>query len=267
MSDKAQKKQSGFFSDLMSGPENLEQSLLGPDYNYVKKIKNPSQLGMSSDGSLGALENDIGGLINYVRVLVDGRGSGTTVGGPLGNKFFLQTGGTCKAKDTGESVTRYLYVNNVPTGNIPFISQAAGMDFTEFEGLVPGILEDLEVFDPFRIFSAFQAGDEPECQKIKMKVTPSKNSNQKDVQTEYVADYDIRYLDSCLFEFNNKQNPVTKGTCAEGFNTRGGIQKHPSSGKHTMHYDPSAEITEAVFFLILSLLLLFVVYKLLSKKM
>ena len=32
---------------------------------------------------------------------------------PLGDKFFLQTGATCNDTESGETVTRSLYVNNV----------------------------------------------------------------------------------------------------------------------------------------------------------
>lgn len=60
----------------------------GPTYPYYKNIKTPTQLGMSSNGTLSALGNDINGLINYVSVLVEGNSKASATGRPLGNKFF-----------------------------------------------------------------------------------------------------------------------------------------------------------------------------------
>lgn len=253
-------KQNDFFENIMSNPGNIEKELLGPNYSYWKQIKTPEEMGMSAGASINDLENDISGLINYIEVLVTGRGNGSKTGQPLGDKFFLQTGATCKAKDTGDTTTRYIYVNNVPTGNIPFISQAAGMDFSTFEGLIPGILEDLEVLNPFRIFSAFKLGEEPECQKIEMETIDA--ANKKSKQSEYVATYDIRQMDPCIFTLNNKTNPITKSTCKEGFNTRGGIEKHKSK---PMVLTPVVDISEALFYFILSCLMLYLIYKIVNK--
>ena len=53
----------------------LGDDILGPKYNYHTKVKNPKQLGMSSDGNMGALARDVRGLISYVELLVDGGGN------------------------------------------------------------------------------------------------------------------------------------------------------------------------------------------------
>jgi len=274
MSDSQNKKtssgadeQNDFFENLMENPKGLSADFTGPEYNYWKQIKSPQDMGMSASGNIGALENDVEGLMNYIKVLVTGQGGGSYPGKPLGNKYFLQTGGTCKARDTGDVVTRYLYVNNVPTGNIPFISQAAGEDFDTFEGLLPGILEDLESLDPLRIFAAFKLGEEPPCRKITMDTTPTSENKFKDQDTQYVADYDIRYLDACLFNLMGNKNPVTGEPCREGFNTRGGIQKHPRKLKPLKFDSSETDISEAILYFILSCIMLYVVYKLMKKTM
>lgn len=273
MSDSSSKKQgtveqNNFFEKLMSNPEDISTDFTGPEYSYWKQIKSPEDMGMSAGGSIGALENDVSGLINYVKVLVTGQGGGSYPGRPLGNKYFLQTGGTCKARDTNDIVTRYLYVNNVPTGNIPFISQAAGENFDTFEGLIPGILQDLEALNPVRIFAAFKLGEEPPCRKITMETSPTSENNNQERQTEYVADYDIRYLGSCLFNLMGNKNPVTGEPCREGFNTRGGIQKHQKHKSTPMNFNSSSlDISEAIFYFILSGLILFIIYKISIKSM
>jgi hypothetical protein len=54
------------------------------------------------------MANNIDGLIQYVQVLVTGGGASTT-GGPLGNKFFLQTGGKCSDVKTKQEVDVFEY--------------------------------------------------------------------------------------------------------------------------------------------------------------
>ena len=65
-----------------------DSSFLGPSYDYWKNIKQPSQMGMSSEGSLDALATNVDGLLSYVQVLVTGGGNASNTGKPLGNKFF-----------------------------------------------------------------------------------------------------------------------------------------------------------------------------------
>ena len=98
------------FSRAMDDVDQLQEDLLGPDYNYTKQIKSPEEMGMSSKGSTTAISNNISGLIGYTQVLVTGSGNASKTGGPLGDKFFLQTGAKCKDKKTKESVTRSIYV-------------------------------------------------------------------------------------------------------------------------------------------------------------
>ena len=128
---------SNFFEDVSKDATQIEEQLLGPNYKYYAKIKTPSELGMSSKGSFGALADDISGLISYAEVLVTGNSKASKTGGPLGPQFFLKTGQQCKAKDTGKMTTRYIYMDQKPNGNIPFISGGLGVNFSEFRGLIP----------------------------------------------------------------------------------------------------------------------------------
>jgi len=142
------------FQAVLTDATNVENNLLGPAYPYYKNINSPnsSNMNMSSNGTLSALGQDIEGLIAYVQLLVEGGGNASIPGGPLGNKFFLKTGAKCIDTETNEEVDRYIYIDNVPSGNIPFVSSALGQNFTEFEGLIPGAMSDLNVFNPYSIF-------------------------------------------------------------------------------------------------------------------
>jgi hypothetical protein len=201
------------FQEVLTDAKGVEEKLLGPDYPYYKNIKTPKEIGMSSKGSLSALGNDINGLIQYVELLVSGNSKASATGKPLGNKFFLQTGAKCVDKTTKEQQDRYIYINNVPIGNVPFISSGMGVNFSEFKGIIPGMMGNLNALNPFAIMQAFMSGTTPDCQEITMQTIDV--NNNKSSETHFVTLVDINNMDPCLFP--NKKNPVTKEKCREAF--------------------------------------------------
>ena len=217
---------SNFFTDIKEDVDQVELNLLGPSYKYYEKVSTPGQMGMSSEGSLDALVKDASGLINYVELLVSGTGPGSTTGKPLGDQFFLKTGAKCKDVKTGNIETRYAYINNIPTGQIPFISSGLGMDFDSFKGLIPAVLQDMEDLNPFDIFKGFLEGATPDCQELTMETTPSSINNNASRQTEYVTLSDIKSMDPCIFSLNNYVNPITKKTCREAFSNINNNKKY-----------------------------------------
>jgi hypothetical protein len=185
-------------------------------YNYAANVRTPGAIGMSPDGTLTALGNDITGLISYTQLLVEGTGKASATGQPMGNKFFLKTMGTCQDIDTGDTVDRYIYINNIPMGNIPFISESIGGNFSSFRGLIPGMFSDMEVFNPVTIAKGFMAGSMPSCRAINMGTVDVNNNVAS--ETQFVADVDIEAIDPCLF--SNKKNPITNAGCIEVFSNR-----------------------------------------------
>jgi hypothetical protein len=200
---------SNLFEDVLKDAKGVEEKLLGPSYPYYKNIKMPSDIGMSDKGTIKALGKDIDGLIQYVEVLVTGKSKASKTGGPLGNKFFLQTGAKCVDTKTNEQVTRYIYVNNIPQGNIPFISSGLGTNFTDFKGLIPGAMSNLNVLNPFNILQSFLSGGTPPCQEITMQTVDV--NNNKSSETHYVTLVDIGNTDPCSFP--DKKNPQTGAKC------------------------------------------------------
>jgi hypothetical protein len=197
-----------------SNLSGLQDQLLGPDYNYSAQIKAPQQMGMSGAGSFSVLENDITGLMNYVRVLITGRGNASRTGEPLGTKFFLPTAVKCKDKATDKEVTRSLYINNVPDGSLPFISQGmGGVSFPEFKGLVPGLMSNLAQINPLQILQAFTTGASPTCQAITMETINSNNVRGSD--TGYVTNTDIDLMPNTWFTMGGKPDTTEK----ESFDT------------------------------------------------
>ena len=114
---------------------------------------------------------------------------------PLGNKFFLKTVGKCENTSTGELQDRYIYVNNVPTGNIPFLSAVAGTDLSEFRGLAPGILTNLNVLNPITLIESMFAGGSPSCHEVTWPTID--NNGVETYETNYVIDDDVKNMDPC----------------------------------------------------------------------
>ena len=187
---------------------NSISSQVSGAYDYSSQIKSPEEMGAGSKGDYTTLSKDIKAMQGYIDVLVSGNSKAQRIDGPLGNKYFLDTGGSCTSSQTGADVQRYTYINNVPDGTIPLISGAMGTKFTQYEGLVPGILEDLGYIDPSVLFGAFSTGS-TDCREITMPVRD--NDNNTGVESNYVAESDISTFDACWFE--QKINPVTGAKC------------------------------------------------------
>lgn len=247
---------SNLFQEVLKDAQGVENKLLGPAYPYYQNIKAPSQIGMGTEGSIKQMAQDINGLIQYVEVLVTGNSQASSTGQPLGNKFFLKTGAKCAAidtctdpsnVDTCQQVDRYIYVDNVPSGNIPIISGALGVNFSEFKGLIPGSMGNLSVLNPFAIMQAFLSGSTPPCQQLTMQTIS--NTNVKSSETNYVTLTDISNMNPCIF--SNGKNPVTGKNCVETF----------QNNEINMPDDPLAQM----YFASLGVLGLFILYRLMEK--
>jgi len=243
---------------VLKDAKNVEEKLLGPSYPYYKNIKTPKELGMSDKGTIKALGDDVNGLINYVKVLVEGKGKASTTGQPLGNKFFLNTGAKCLDKNTKKEVDRYIYVNNVPQGNIPIISQGLGVNFSEFRGLIPGTISGLNVLNPYAIMQSFLSGSTPQCQKLTMQTID--NNNNKSSETHYVTLIDIQNMDPCSFQ--NNKNPITGKSCRQAFqNIKDNQNDDMNIDKIKLPQDPIAQL----YFLSLSAVAIYILYRLIEK--
>jgi len=241
---------SNLFESVLSDAKGVEEKILGPDYDYVKKIKSPEQLGISDDGNLSTLVRDIDGLIRYTEVLVTGDGASTT-GEPLGNKFFLQTGQKCKDVATGEEVTRHVYIDNVPNGSIPFITSAFGAKFTTFEGLIPGAMSSVTSINPFAMMQSFLSGGVPDCKSVTLEVV--NNNNMKSLETHFLTLVDINNLEG--FENNNSLQTST---------IHGNTKFIGKKDDERYYHKPQFHAQFA--FIILSIIGVFLLYKLMRKR-
>ena len=242
------------FKEVLTNAKAAKEKYIGPDYPYYKYIKTPSEIGMSGKGSLSQLGKDIDGLINYVELLVSGGGEASATGRPLGNKFFLKTGGKCTDTKTNQEVDRYIYIDNVPAGNIPFISSGVGVNFSEFKGLIPGTISNLNAFNPMEMFQAFLSGPKPDCQELKMETIDIYNN--KSVESHFVTLIDIKNTDPCIFL--DKKNPITKDKCRETF---ANLSQEEYYNCYQIPKDPISQI----YFASLGLLSVYILYRIMIK--
>lgn len=188
----------------------------GESYSYTANIKNPSDIGVSSSGSISALSNDIQGIEAYVDLLITGSSKASKTGGPMGNKYFFNTRTQCvDINNNNNAVDRYIYMNNVPDGEIPFLSAEMG-DIKQLRGLVPGILgnmANISVTNPITVYKAFQQYGGIPCQQLTMQTIDTNNNVSSD--TQYVSTLDIEGMDPCWFP--DGTNPVTNKNCQEIF--------------------------------------------------
>ena len=246
---------SNVFQDVLSDAQGVKEKYMGPDYPYYKYIKSPSGIGMSDNGTLTQMGKNIDGLIEYVNLLVAGKSKASTTGQPLGNKFFLKTGGKCMNKD--QEVDRYIYINNVPGGNIPFISSGMGVNFSEFRGLIPGTISNLNAFNPMTMLQSFMAGSKPDCQEIVMDTIDTYNN--KSTESHFVTLVDIRNMDPCSFK--DKTNPQTNIKCKDSFTN---MKAEQLSGSCIMPKIPDDFIAQA-YFTSLGALSIYITYRYMVK--
>jgi hypothetical protein len=168
---------------------------------------------MGPGSSLNNIEDGVAGLVNYITLLVEGTSPASKTGAPLGNQYFLQTNQQCVNTD-GSTVTRSLYINNVPSGGLGLIPDGAmGQNFSSFQGLLPGALEDILSLSQIDFMSAFTNVGLPKCQSVTLQTIDV--NNNVGFGTGYVALDDLNDVPPCVFQ--NGYNPATQTSCSEGF--------------------------------------------------
>jgi hypothetical protein len=113
-------------------------------------------------------------------------------------------------------VDRYIYVNNIPDGSIPFIASGAdGRTFNDLRGLIPGALGNLGALSPVQLFNGFTAGTYPPCSEITLQTV--NNDNIKSTETHHVALVEMVEMNPCMFP--GRVNPASGKSCRnkEGF--------------------------------------------------
>lgn len=220
------------------------------NYKYGAFINSPEEMGMkvgdANGWGLDTIGTNFGGLISYVELLVTGKSEaskaaaidvskgGARFGEPLGNAYTFSTGFQCMYDNKRQDAVAY--INNIPLGNIPFISDFMGAgDVQDLRGLLPGMFEDFNGFNPMQIVDALDISNLAPCNEklahddaYKLPITHI-NSEGTDYRTDvkhpvtyenlYMFDSMVSTIDPCLFkgDADGKRNPVSKKICVEKF--------------------------------------------------
>jgi len=142
------------WANIENKASGIETELIGPDYSYADSITGPKSMGVGSNGSFGQLGSNANAVAYYVESLITGNP-------PLGNQFFVNTGGMCTASD-GSSQPRYNYINNMSSGAAALPASISELG-SDFNGLIPGVADDIEGLNPLHMFSALAADASPSC--------------------------------------------------------------------------------------------------------
>ena len=165
-----------FLNKAAENTIQLEKQNMPQPYKYYKFIKTPKEMGMSTKGGMKDLQDNVAALVSYGEVLISGKGAATDAETPLGNKYFIKTGGQCKSAD-GAIVNRYAYIDNVPKGNIP-MSENAHIKYNEFTGLIPGMMQDIEDINTAKLFRGFMEEEHPKCLPLTLPVIDGDNKQK-----------------------------------------------------------------------------------------
>jgi hypothetical protein len=209
---------------------------LGPNYPYHKNITMPGELGMTPGGDMESLGKNIQGLISYASLLTFGNTDANkkirneNLEQPLGDRIFVKTYGECeeavwdgkplpvseediaaaKAKEEAETKNasekktkhdRYVFVDHIPTGNLPGMGNMAGM-----KGLIPGVLDNIFNLNPIKIINAMEEPALPKCYELSIEtikyndVEEGKERHEILNETRWVSIEDLKSLNPCTFK-------------------------------------------------------------------
>jgi hypothetical protein len=145
------------WDNIKNSPSNVSNDILGPSYSYSDNIPGPTSLGVGSNGSFGQVFTNLGAATEYVKLMITGDP-------PLGNAYYVNTGGTCTAPD-GSTQSRMNFINNISTGKdlVPQSLNELSFLTSDLNGLIPGVVGDVESLDPLYLFNAMTADGTPAC--------------------------------------------------------------------------------------------------------
>lgn len=291
---------------------NTSQRMPGPfqSYSYPAFINSPQQMGMNAETTgwgLDTIGDNLGGLISYITLLIEGTGRASraaslrspflgpnaTTGSPLGNAYIFNTGLKCKSNVDGSLKDAVAYMNNVPLGNIPLISSFGAGNIQQLRGLLPGIFENINGFNPMIIIDSLEISNNELCQKdletneaYSLPLTNIRPDGKDYIKGEapvqfsklYMFPSMVRTIDPCLFRgdgvsVGSRKNPITGETCRESFtnmNSNSNINSDNIQNRIQTNLDNLKKISEddwivQLYYISVSVLIVFILIKILNK--
>jgi hypothetical protein len=177
--------------------DEKEDTYLGEMLNYASFIRPPTDPAMkfTDGGKRKELAHNINGITAYVDLLISGDSKASkrvSEDGkylPLGGKYFMKTILKCKDVDSGNEVDRYVYMNNIPTGRLPFTTGTE----TSYKGIVPGMMGNVEKMSPFEMIDELFSSSVPKCKKVNLEIV-SNTSDKGQEKARHVSLDDLETL-------------------------------------------------------------------------
>ena len=198
----------------------MSSNFTGKDFNYVNAFYKPKDGNNGGEGpdmgpEAGKIMNNVKGTIDYGSVLFTENNSNKTKRiqkdpGVLGNAYFLNTHTECEMDgDSNQVPSRHIYVNNRPSGEIPFISDMLGVKTPK--GLIPGMVSNIQRTNPSGLLNAIIPGsDLNKCSSVTLKVFNQNKSGKvkQGTETKYMSKGDICSLDDNAFPDPDPNNNI-----------------------------------------------------------
>ena len=199
----------------------MSTNFTGKDFNYVNAFYKPKDGNDGGEGpdmgpKAGKIMNNVKGTIDYGSVLLMEDNSRSTKRiqkdpGVLGNAYFLNTHTECEMDGNSNQVpSRHIYINNRPSGEIPFISDynepEKMIDVKTPRGLIPGMISNIQRTNPSGLLNAIIPGsDLNKCSSVTLKVFNQDKSGKvkQGTETKYMSKGDICNLNDDAFSNPN----------------------------------------------------------------
>lgn len=127
-------------SDKTTDEESMMRDYMGHNYSFIKNVKTPKALGVSSSPNMMTIPTNVDAITKYTGYL--------SKEPEMGSNYFVKSGycDTELSVDECKGKEKWMYVRNIPTGIIPCTNIKTGS-----KGLISGILEDINDINPFEI--------------------------------------------------------------------------------------------------------------------
>lgn len=144
-----------------------------------------------------------------------------------------------KREGEKKRVQRWIYVNNIPDGTIPFIASGSdGQTFDDLRGLIPGALGNLGALNPVQLFKGFTAGTYPDCAEVTLQTV--NNDNVKGSERRHIALVEMVEMNPCWFP--GGYNPASGRRCPkanrDGFDDMASLAGSSGVAYQTTHRSP-----------------------------
>ena len=190
----------------------MPDNFLGKDFDYMNAFYKPLEAGGPGMGTSSSdIYSNIKGTIAYGSALVSQEEKGKTKvqknGGVLGNAYFLSTDIDCPKEYENEDNTpiRHIYISNRPTGTIDALNGLFPGMPTMPQGLLPGMMSNLQRTDPSGLLKAVLPSneDDSKCHEVTLKTyhqqENGKVTSPREGETKHMTKYDICQVDKSNF--------------------------------------------------------------------